>query len=145
METHPTGSPEPRSVRLTFRWDGDGVRLSSRTPRRSPAPPSEPLTEPPPGAITLELRSPAGEVRYRRFLPEPIPQTLETADDEGRLRRIPFAAPSGSFTAVVVPPRSGEVIVVSAGPAVRFAQPGLGGTPGIRGWRELLVTSAERP
>jgi hypothetical protein len=145
METRSAGAEEPRSLRLTFRWDDDGLRLFSRTQRRSPAPPSEPLTEPPPGAITLELRSRTGEVRYRRFLPDPIPQTLEAADDEGRLQRIPFAAPSGSFSAVVVPPEPGEVVVVSAGPAVRFAQPGLRGAPGTSAWRELLVTSAERP
>lgn len=131
-----------RSVRLTFHYDDDGLRLFSRTPRRSPAPPSEPLTEPPPGAITLELRSRTGEVRYRRFLVNPIPQTLEADAGEGRLRRIPFAAPSGAFSAVVAPPKAGEVVVVSAGPAVHFAQPGLRGPAE---WRELLVTSAEHP
>jgi hypothetical protein len=136
---------EPRSLRLTFRFDDRGLRLFSRTPRRSPAPPSEALTEPPPRAITLELRSRTGEVRYRRFLVDPIPQTLETVDDQGRLGRVPFAPLTGSFSAVVVVPEPGDVVVVSAGPAVRFAQPGLQPAPGPRAWRELLVTSAERP
>jgi len=136
---------EARSVRLTFRYDDDGLRLFSRTSRRSPAPPSEPLTEPPPGAITLELRSRAGDVRYRRFLVDPVPQTVEAVDDQGRLHRIPFAPASGSFSAVVVVPQRGDVVVVSAGPAVRFAQPGLQPGPGPAAWRELLVTSAERP
>jgi hypothetical protein len=94
---------ELRSLRLTFRYDAHGLRLFSRTPRGSLARPSEPLTEPPPGAITLELRSRTGEVRYRRFLIDPITQTLETLDDLGRLRRIPFAPPSGSFSAVAIP------------------------------------------
>ena len=136
---------DPRSLRLVFGYDERGVRLLSRTPRGSPAPPSAALTEPPPGAITLELRSRSGEVRYRRFLLEPIRQTLETVGDQGRLRRIPFAPPSGAFSAVVIPPAPGDVVVVSAGPAVRFAQPALRPRPGPPAWRELLNTSAERP
>ncbi len=136
---------EHRSLRLTFRYDDDGLRLFSRTLRRSPAPPSEALTEPPHGAITLELHSRTGEVRYRRFLIDPIPQTLETVGDQGRLRRVPFAPPTGSFSAVVASPEPGDVVVVSAGPAVRFAQPGLRAVSGPPAWRELLRTSAERP
>jgi hypothetical protein len=136
---------EPRSLRLTFRYDDDGLHLVSRTPRGSPAPPSARLTEPPPGAITLELRSRAGEVRYRCFLIEPIRQTLETIDDQGRLRRVPSAPRSGSFSAVVIPPAPGDAVVVSAGPAVRFAQPALQPRDGPPAWRELLNTSAERP
>ena len=147
---------EHRSLRLTFRYDDDGLRLSSRTLRRSPAPPSEALTEPPHGAITLEsaltnspgapkARAGTGEVRYRRFLIDPIPQTLETVGDEGRLRRVPFAPPTGSFSAVVASPEPGDVVVVSAGPAVRFAQPGLRAGSGPPAWRELLRTNAERP
>lgn len=133
-----------RSIRLTFRYDADGLRLAARTPRRSPPPPSQPVDpEPPHEAIVLELRSAAGEVRYRSFLVDPIPQTLEVGSGEGGLRRVVHAPPSGSFSAVVPPPQGGALVVVSAGPAVRLAQPGLQAGPGR--WRELLRTSAERP
>ena len=136
----------PRSVRLTFHYDEHGLRLAARTPRRSPPPPTEPVNgEPPNGAIVLDLRSAAGEVRYRRFLIDPIPQTIETGTGEGGLRRIAHAPPSGSFTAVVPPPETGALLVVSVGPAVRLAQPALHAGPGPARWRELLRTSAERP
>jgi hypothetical protein len=137
---------DPRSVRLTFRYDDRGLRLAARTPRRSPAPPTEQLdAEPPPGAIVLELRSSTDAVRYRRFLVDPIPQTLEAGTAQGGLRRFAHAPPSGSFTAVVPAPEPGELVVISAGPAVRFAQPGLQPGPGAPRWRDLVRTSAERP
>jgi hypothetical protein len=135
-----------RSLRLTFRYGDDGLRLVARTPRRSPAPPTEPLdADPPPGAIVLDLRSASGDVRYRHFLVDPIPQTIEAGTGQGGFRRVAHAPPSGSFTAVVPPPEKDAVVVVSAGPAVRFAQPGLRAAPGPAQWRELLRTSAERP
>jgi hypothetical protein len=134
------------SMRLTFRYDDDGVRLFARTPRGTPPPPTEPVSaEPPPGAIVLELRSATGEVRYRCFLVDPIPQTIEAGTAEGGFLRVAHAPPSGSFTAVVPPPEEGTVVVVSAGPAVHFAQPGLRAGPGPAKWRELLRTSARRP
>ena len=90
-----------RSIRLTFRYDDDRVRLAARTPRRSPPPPSEPAgAQPPPRALVLELRSAAGEVRYRRFLIDPMPSHPPRA---------------GSFSAVVPPPDEGAQVVVSAG------------------------------
>lgn len=136
----------PRSLRLTFRYDADGLRLVARTPRGTPPPPTEPIeAAPPASAIVLELRSPDDQVRYRRFLVDPIPQTLEAGTREGGLRRVEHTRPSGSFTAVVPPPETGAVVVVSAGPAVRFAQPALRAAPGAARWRELLRTSAERP
>jgi hypothetical protein len=134
------------SLRLTFRYDDDGLRLVARTPRGTPPPPTEPVSAAPPaGAVVLELRSATDEVRYRRFLIDPIPQTLEAGAPEGGFRRVAYATPSGSFTAVVPPPEEGTVIVVSAGPAVRFAQPGMRAEPGPARWRELLRTSARRP
>jgi hypothetical protein len=129
------------SLRLTFRYDDDGLHLVARTPRGTPPPPSEPVSaEPPPGAIVLELRAATGEVRYRRFLIDPIPQTLEAGTPDGGFQRFDHAKPSGSFSAVVPTPEDGAIIVVSVGPAVRFAQPGLRPEPGPAHWRELLRT-----
>jgi hypothetical protein len=134
---------EIRSLRLTFWYDEDGVRLVRRTRRGSPPPPSEPLDrDPPSGAVVAEVRSADGEVRYRRYLVNPIPQTHECFTDAG-IRRVPYARPSGAFTTVVPPVGAHAVVVVLAGPAVRFAQPALR-TPRAPGrWRELVRASLE--
>jgi hypothetical protein len=132
-------------VRLTFAYDDAGLRLASRTPRRKPAPPGASFDrEPPPNAVVLELRSQEGSVLYRQILADPIPQSLEAIDPDGRLRRVAYARPSGGFSAVV--PRVGEpaVVVVSAGPEVELAQPALAAPPGapLR-WRELVRETLE--
>jgi hypothetical protein len=134
---------EIRSLRLTFWYDEDGVRLVRRTRRRSPAPPSEPLDrDPPSGAVMAEVRSADGEVTYRRYLVNPIPQTHECFTDTG-IRRVPYVRPSGAFTTVVPPVRAHAVVVVLAGPAVRFAQPALRTPPGPGQWRELVRAPIE--
>jgi hypothetical protein len=127
-ETRPT-----RSVRLTFAYDDDGLRLADRTPRRGAAPPTAPLDrDPPPAAVVVEVRAEGGGPLYRTLLADPIPQSLEARDDEGNLRRHEHAARRGAFTAVVPAPAEATVLVVSAGPAVKLAQPALAGR------RELL-------
>lgn len=135
-----------RSVRMTFRYDDDGLRLVDLTPRRSPPQPSdERVGEPPAAAIVLELRTLSGTVSFRRLLHDPIPQTLEARSAQRGLWRVPYVSPSGTFSVVVPAPESGAIVVVSAGPAVRLEQPGLRAGPGPARWRELLRTSAERP
>lgn len=129
-----------RSMRLTFRYGPDGVRLVRRAMRGSPAPPGERLDAPvPTGAIVLELRTAEGGVRFRTFLHNPMPQSLETIDGAGQLRRVDRVKPAGAFTAVTpLPSDRGWFAVVSAGPAVHLGQAGLGalGQPGR--WRELV-------
>lgn len=136
-------SSQVRSLRLTFRYDDDGVRLVRRTRRRSPAPPTESTDrDAPPGAVMVEVRSVDGEIRYRRYLVDPVPQSREVFTDTG-IRRVPSARPSGVFTTIVPAVEGHAVVVVSAGPGVRFAQPGLR-TPAGRGrWRELVRAHLE--
>jgi hypothetical protein len=67
-----------------------------------------------------------------------VPQTVEVADDEGRLRRVAYARPSGAFTVVVPQPAGPVEVVLTAGPQVELAQTGLAAPPGERqGQREL--------
>lgn len=125
--------PPHRSVRLTFAYDDDGLRLVDRTPRRRPAPRSAPLDrEPPPAAVVVEVRAQGGGPLYRVLLADPIPQTLEATGADGTLRRHPYVAPKGAFTAVVPAPTEATVLVVEAGAAVKLGQPALAGK------RELL-------
>ena len=129
-----------RSLRLTFRYDDAGLRLVDRTPRRSPAPPTEQLDrDAPPGAIVLELRSARDEVRYRQSLVDPIPQSLEAGVGDGTFQRVNHARSSGGFSVVVPAPERGSVVVVSAGPAVVLAQPGLRAVSRPGRWRELCA------
>ena len=131
---------------MTFRYNGDGLRLVDITPRQSPPQPSDDLEGEPPGAaIVLEMRTRDGDITFRRLLNDPIPQTLEARSPERGLWRVDHAPPTGSFSVVVPPPERGASVVVSAGPAARLEQPGFRAGPGTARWRELLRTSAERP
>lgn len=137
-------TPAVRSVRLTFRYDATGVSLVRRTPRGSPAPPGVALDAPTPsGALMLELRTARGEVRFRTYLHNAMPQSLETQDRGGALRQAARVKPGGAFSVVTPVPERGWMAVLSAGPGVSLGQPGLGalGRPGR--WRELVRASLE--
>lgn len=91
-----------RSVRLTFRYDGAGVQLVRRTWRRGMAPPGAALDrELPPGVVVLELRSPAGDVRYRSLFSDPFRQRREVFGREGAARQVAYASEVGGFSVVV--------------------------------------------
>lgn len=135
----------PRSIRLTFRYGPAGVQLVRRVFRRSPAPPGVRLIDDvPAGAVVLELQNAQGTVRFRVFLPNPIPQSVETADAVGALRRSGYVKPAGAFAVVTpVPDERGWVAVVRAGPAVTLRQPGLEGVGQPGQWRELVRATLE--
>lgn len=58
MTASDAGATRAGSVRRTFAYDNRGVRFTSRTPRRMPAPPSAPLDrEPPADRVIVELQS----------------------------------------------------------------------------------------
>jgi hypothetical protein len=138
-------SPDARSLRLTFRYDEDGLRLARRTRRAGGAPRSAPLDrEPPAGALVLELRTASDKVLYRQLLSDPIPQSLEAGDGKGGFRRVDHTRKSGAFTVVVPASEEATVVVVSAGPGVELAQRALAPPPGPRRWRELTRSSLER-
>lgn len=137
-------SPETRSLRLTFRYDENGLRLARRTRRGGGARTSAPLDrEPPAGALVLELRTASDKALYRQLLSDPIPQSLEAGDGKGGFRRVDHSRPSGAFTVVVPAPEDATVVVVSAGPGVELAQRALAPPPGPRRWRELTRASLE--
>lgn len=132
--------PPTRSVRLTFAYDDDGLKLVDRTARRGAAPPTAPLDrDPPPGAVVVEVQAEGGGALYRTLLADPIPQSLEAVDADGTLRRHAHAAPRGAFTAVVPAPAEATMLVVAAGPAVTFAQPGLAAPRDARPRRRELL------
>jgi hypothetical protein len=138
--TRSHASPQAGSLRLDFAYDASGLRLHKRTPRGKPARPGAALDrDPPPNAVVVELRSPNGTVQYRQLLADPIPQTAEISDDDGSYHRIADAEPSGGFSVVVPRFAAPSEVVVSAGPEVELAQPGLAPPAGhSRRWRELL-------
>lgn len=129
------------SLRLAFSYDEAGVALlRSRARRRKPAPPTDPLDVPPPdNAVVLELRTGRGDVRYRRLLPEPFPQSVEVADDDGRLRRVHYTRRSGAFSVVVPIPAEPWTVVLTVGPDVELGQPALAAPPGARPRRRELA------
>ena len=90
----------PRSVRFSFAFDDAGIRLIGRCLRQKPAPRGDDVrTEPPPNAITVELKSRADVVLYRQTLISPIPQTVEVIGPGGLSRRA-VAPGKGAFTMV---------------------------------------------
>lgn len=110
-----------RSTRLVFAYDERGIRLVGTTARTKAPPRGEaPRAPAAPNAVTLDLRERDGSTRFRAVLRDPIPQTVEVFDDDGRPRREPNAATRGAFTAVV-PAREGPVeVVIEAGPEVEL-------------------------
>ena len=135
-----SGRDRPGSERLTFEYDQAGVRLLRRTPREKPAPPGDDLGRAPRAdAVWAEVRSAAGETLYRKTLREPIPQTTEVFDPEGRIQSVPYAPESGVFSVVLPVGPEAEAVVVTAGPEVRLAQPGLRAAPDEEGRPRELV------
>jgi hypothetical protein len=127
------------SLRLDFAYDHNGLRLRKRAQRRKQAPPGTALDREPPGnVIVVELRSADGAARFRRLLADAIPQSAEISDEDGSYHRVAAVRQSGGFS-VVVPHLAGPTeVVVSAGPGMELAQPGLAPPPGERRrWREL--------
>lgn len=95
----------PASLRLTFTYDADGVRLSSRQRVTMLAPPDDsPRTFAARAGWWVELRDAEGHGVYRQVLIDPMPSTWEvhTPLAGGRPTVVPAAVgESGVFQAVV--------------------------------------------
>ena len=106
----------PRSVRLTFSYSEDGIRLIARTRRLKPAPPSDPLDRgKAPTMIVADLRRADGRTVYRKRLRRAIAQDVEVFDPDGGIRRVSSAPARGTFS-VIVPAGLGAELVIDAGP-----------------------------
>jgi hypothetical protein len=104
-EQQPVSGREARSVRLTFSYDGDDVRLESRQPVEMLAPPSDPVegSEHQAGFWT-EVRDAQGSVLHRKVMHDPVRRDAEvfSPDPERSITRVPLERPRGAF-AVLVP------------------------------------------
>lgn len=113
-----------RSVRFTFAFDDDGLRLTGRTPRRKAALRGLDTLAPPPAlGVTVEVRSASGEVLHRQVLAHALPQTVEVPRVGGGLRRVAVARRRGVVTAVVPNLPEAATVVVHAGAAATLGQP----------------------
>lgn len=131
---------DTRSVRFSFEFDRDGIRLFGRC-RRSKLPPRglDPAVEPPPQAVTIELRGADGRVLHRQVLTDPIPQTVELIGPGNALSRVAAPPTRGTFTAVVPNLEAARTVVVTAGPLTRLAQPVIASLPPGEGRRRVLA------
>jgi hypothetical protein len=100
----PTG-PEPRgAVRLTFRYEGEEVRLvSSRHIDKLVPPDEEAYEDEERQGFFAEVRGADDRVLRRRLLHAPIRRDAEVFTDEQDrgLARVPVERPSGVFSLVV--------------------------------------------
>lgn len=109
----------PRSRRLTFAYDAEGVRLQRHTDRMKQAPPSQPLDRSPADdAVVAEVRDAAGTAVYRAQINDALPSSAEVFDPDGSIRRERYVPERGMFTVVVPIDRRSDHVVVDAGPAV---------------------------
>jgi hypothetical protein len=97
--------PEPRgAVRLTFRYEGDEVRLvSSRHIDKLVPPEDEAERDEERQGFFAEVRGADDRVLRRRLLHAPIRRDAEVFTDEGdrALARVPVERPTGVFSLVV--------------------------------------------
>ena len=96
--------PYRRSLRLTFRYEGDQIELVRARRVAMTPPPSDSLgaTDPRPG-FCVEVCTQRGRVLYRRFDSSPIGRSVEAPSDdpERPFRRATVESPSGEFDVVV--------------------------------------------
>lgn len=92
----------PRSVRLTFTYDGEDVQLVSRQVVETVSPPSEPVAEGAAG-FWIEMRGDQDEAVHRIVMEDPLRPDVEVFSPEpGRsVARAPVDRPSGSFSVLV--------------------------------------------
>lgn len=115
-----------RSVRFTFAFDDDGLRLVGRTPRRKAALRGlDVLAAPPRLGVTVEVQAADGEVLHRQVFAHALPQTAEVPRAGGGLRHAAVARSHGVITAVVPNLAAAASVVVHAGAAKVIAQPAL--------------------
>ena len=100
----PREEPPRRSLRLTFRYEGEDVELVKARRVAMTPPPSEPLSKlGPRSGFGVELCTQRGRVLYRRFDTSPIERSVEApSDDPDRpFQRAMVESPSGEFDIVV--------------------------------------------
>lgn len=103
--TGPSTGPEPRgAVRLTFRYEGDEVRLVSRRRVDKLLPPDEEAQDAGERqGFFAEVRGADDRVLDRRLLHEPVRRDEEvfSNDPERSLARVPVERPAGIFSLLV--------------------------------------------
>lgn len=106
----------PRSRRLTFVYDAEGLRLVSHANRMKPAPPSDAVDEPVPArSVVAELRSGRGEVLYRKRIPRAFPTEAEVPEPDGSMRRVSYQPTHGTMSVIVPVRGKGTRVAVIAG------------------------------
>ena len=122
------------SFRLTFRHDEFGISLISRVRRGKPAPLGDrggrPLSR---DRIFIEVRSRQGRTLYRHALRDPIPQSAEVFEPDGRIRAVPRRRSAGVFSIVIPDDSRADHLVIPGRPRGRARQAGVRPEPGRRG------------
>src|SRR5262245_17144800 len=103
----PATQPSPRSsqtLRLTFAYDGDDVKLL-RTQRVAMITPPSVTAAPEKGqsGYWFEVRDAKGALLYHRAVHDPIRTDVEVFSDDAKqtITRVPVARPRGQFTLLV--------------------------------------------
>ena len=127
---------ERKTIRLTFTYEADKIRLTDRQVVDKPTQPSAPLLEQgkerqEQSGFWIELHGRDGEALYQLIMSNPIRFHVEVSDDKGGFTNLPRPKPSGVFF-VTVPdlPEAEEIVVFSspldpeakAGPAEPIAR-----------------------
>lgn len=112
-----TAESQPNALRLTFTYDDDSVRLSSRRVVEMTVPPSDSIEGYQGQAgFWAELRDPAGVTIYRRVLHDPIPVYHEVHSAHGPATHTLVQNRAGAFEIVVPVPPPGSRLVLFGTP-----------------------------
>lgn len=118
-KTRAQSAPPPsRTLRLTFAYDENGIRLLRSQSVEMIAPPS--VVPPPPkgqAGYWFEVRDAKGELVHHRPLHDPVRNDLEVFSDDPKqsITRVPNPNPRGEFT-VLVPDLPDAAALILMGP-----------------------------
>lgn len=115
----PQAPRPPRTLRLTFEYEGDQVRLISRQSVQMRTPPPHPTSiQPGQSGFWYEVRDRDDRVLYQRALHSPIQTDTEVFSNEpgATIHRRPIENPRGTFEILVPDLPEGESVVLFSSP-----------------------------
>lgn len=106
----------PGAIRLTFLYDGDGIRLLSRQAVDVVVPPADATRRPGDGSFWVEVRTESEDVLYRRVMTDPAHIDPDVFSDNASAAGAAPEPPVGAFTVLVPDDEAASHVVLLGSP-----------------------------